>query len=114
MRSPSRSAEPGTPRSVPTHCIVAQLILLLPARCSSLTCVPSLLPIVQQDWTKLGSHLAENYTHQLWPSTMRGPDQNQRIGKAAFLDVMDQLADGFIESYGVSPLCPFQSRRYGF
>ena len=48
------------------------------------------------------AHFADEFTYQVWPSSMRPADHNQRIGKQAFIDRFKQYLEGWVDTIGVS------------
>ena len=47
------------------------------------------------------------FTHQIWPSSVRqhsGDAQNQRMKKDAWIEMISQIHEGWIETMGVSRL----------
>ena len=56
-----------------------------------------------QDIAKLASHLADDFTHQIWPTTVRMPtDGDKRLSKEIWIGRMQAYHDGWIENVGVS------------
>ena len=56
-----------------------------------------------QDFASAGSLLAPDFSHQMWPSTMRGgAPATMRAPKDVWMDRQAQFQEGFINAFNVS------------
>jgi hypothetical protein len=59
-------------------------------------------PRYRQDFDKVASFRADDYTSKYHPSTLRQPDQNHRVGKDVAMHNLKAFYEGFVDEIGVS------------